>query len=80
MKQIPKERSYLAANIRFLRLQNHLTQTELANKLGVKQTTISECERGTREPKTIWLLNTICEQFEVGFDEILKEDLSDPKK
>ena len=43
--------SYLAANLRFLRKQKNITQTELAEQLDVQRTMISAYEDGRSEPK-----------------------------
>lgn len=70
------ERTNLAANIKYLRTRNRMTQRELAEKLGVRQTTVSEWEKGNREPDSIEMLKKVCNVFNVRFDEILDYDLS----
>lgn len=46
----------LASRIKQLRLEKELTQTELANILGVLRSAVSNWEKGLRVPKT----DTIC--------------------
>lgn len=36
--------------LRKFRKEHHLTQTELGDQVGVKQTTISQFEKGSRKP------------------------------
>jgi transcriptional regulator with XRE-family HTH domain len=60
--------SYLAANLRFLRKQKNITQTELAEQLDVQRTMISAYEDGRSEPKLATLL-TLCNLLEVGVEE-----------
>lgn len=71
-----KSRRYLAANIKFLRSQRFMNQKQLGDRLGVTQTTISEWENGNREPNSIWMLNKICELFEVSLDDLVNHDLT----
>lgn len=68
-------RKLFGANLRTLRKQNAMTQCELADRLGIKQTTISEWERLNRNPSTE-MLKDICKLFDVKLDEILNTDLS----
>lgn len=53
-----------------LRIEHHLTQTELANKLGLSFTTISMYERGQREPD-FETLEAIADYFNVDMDYLL---------
>lgn len=43
-------------NLIKLRKENNMSQSELANKLGVSQQTVSKYEKGTREPDIATLL------------------------
>ena len=53
-----------------------MNQKQLGKRLGVTQTTIAECENGNREPNSIWILNKICELFEVSLDDLVNHDLT----
>lgn len=74
------ERDILAYNIKFLRKKNRMTQTEVARKLGVRQTTVSEWEKGRSEPDSVALLKKICSLFDVTFDQILNEHIDNYEK
>ncbi|WP_304516358.1 XRE family transcriptional regulator [Cecembia rubra] len=64
----------LAKNIRYLRSQSQMTQTELAEKLGLQRTMISAYEDGRSEPR-LASLNIICQLFQVALDELLYHDI-----
>ena len=66
--------SYLAANLRFLRKQRNITQTDLAEQLDVQRTMISAYEDGRSEPKLTTLM-TLCELLDVGVEELLSHDI-----
>ena len=67
--------SYLADNIRYLRLKNDMTQEALALKLGKKSyTTIQKWESGVAEPP-IKIANQIAEIFGVSIDALTNTDL-----
>ena len=54
--------SILSRNIKEFRLAANLTQEELAEKVGVKQSQLCSFELGSREPKTavlVLLANTL---------------------
>ena len=56
--------------LRTLRKQNLLSQQELADKMGVSKQTISQYERGVREPDFA-SLEALCDIFNVSSDYIL---------
>lgn len=56
--------------IRKYRLDNNLTQEQLAAKLGVAKTTISMWESGDRKPD-IFMLKKIANLFGITTDELL---------
>lgn len=56
--------------LRALRKQNVLSQQELADKMGVTKQTISQYERGVREPD-FESLEALCDIFNVSSDYIL---------
>ena len=64
----------LAKNLRFLRTEKGLTQTDLAEKLGVQRTMISAYEDSRSEPK-LSALDIISELFAVSIDELLHHDI-----
>jgi len=59
----------ISNNIVYYRKKNGLTQSQLAEKLGVKTTTVSTWERGASSPD-IETLYDICKIFGVSLDEI----------
>lgn len=64
----------LAKNIRFLRAEKGMTQTDLSEKLGVQRTMISAYEDGRSEPK-LSALTVISELFELSLDDLLHRDI-----
>jgi transcriptional regulator with XRE-family HTH domain len=56
--------------IKNLRLQNKLTQKELANKVGVTHEWICKIERGKAKNITISLLNSIVDNLESNFNDL----------
>ena len=54
-----------------LRKNKHLTQAELAEKIGVSNKTISKWENGETYPETTQLI-AISNLFEITIDELLK--------
>lgn len=58
-------------NIRYLRKLNGWTQKELAERLGVGESTISQYENGHREPDTEMLLK-LAEAFDTTIDYLLR--------
>ena len=56
-----------------------MTQSELARQLGVRQTTVSEWEKGRSEPDSVSLLKQICSLFNVTFDQILDDHIDNYK-
>jgi DNA-binding transcriptional regulator YiaG len=76
-KQPPlKKNRWDAGNIQSLRRHLGLTQTEMSEKLGTRQQTISEWETGIYEPRgaSAKLLSIVAEQAR------FKYDASPPKK
>lgn len=65
-----KPETPIAINIQNLRKQNKLSQKELANILQVKQATISNWEKGTREPSIKDILK-IKQYFKTSTDYLL---------
>lgn len=65
---------FLASNLRYLRKQKGITQSELAEKLAVQRTMISAYEDGRSEPK-LGTLKSLCGILEVGIEELLDHDI-----
>lgn len=65
-------------NLIYLRKANNLTQSALADKLGIARTTLGDYERGKTEPN-FQMLNTISEMFEVDLDTLINTPLSGPQ-
>lgn len=57
----------LGVKIRNLRLQNKLSQEELAIKLDISQTSVSNIESGRTNPE-FGVMEKICDVFNVGLD------------
>lgn len=57
-------------NLKTLRLKKNLTQSELAVRLGVKESTICNYEKGTRHPN-ILVVRKLCEILECSPNELL---------
>lgn len=66
----------LGENILNLRKANHLSQEELAEKVGVTRQTISNWELGVTEP-TPKQLKILSEIFQISIDKLLDHDTSD---
>ncbi len=62
----------IAENIRFYRKQLHLTQVELAEKLGGTKSLVSNYENGYSTPD-IYTLCKLAEIFDVTLDELVEQ-------
>ncbi len=69
----------LGDKIKLYRENKNMTQSEVADILGVKAATISKYEAGTLEPN-IESLKKLADLFEVSIDELIKEDDFDISK
>lgn len=79
--EIAQEISHTAfsKNLRYLRKKNHMSQEDLANKLGYKSfTTIQKWESGVSEP-SVSMVKKIAELFSVTIDQITNDGLSSTK-
>lgn len=54
--------------IKRLREQHKLSQPELAHKLGIAQTTLSNIESGQTQKIDFALMDKICKEFDVDFN------------
>jgi DNA-binding XRE family transcriptional regulator len=66
--------SNISQNIKFLRKKWSLTQTQFAEKIGVKRPIIGAYEEGRAEPK-LTTLQTIATTFEVSIDALVSKEL-----
>ena len=62
-------RKIVGNNIRKYREMNYMSQTELANRIGVKQAAISLYENGDRDPSTE-MIYKICDTLQIDFNEL----------
>lgn len=63
----------LSQNIKFYRKKNRLNQTELGEKLGVTAQTISNWEKGKREPSVSDLIQ-LSNLFDITVDTLIGSD------
>ena len=63
----------VGTKIRRLRLQNKWSQEELAHKLNVAQTSVSNFESNKTIPDFL-VMQKVCEVFEVGFEYYIEEE------
>ena len=70
MKESSKVGSYLAANLKYLRNQNNLTQAQLAKRAGLPRSTVATLETGGGNP-TLSVLTGIAEGLQIRMDELL---------
>jgi transcriptional regulator with XRE-family HTH domain len=69
--------SIVSNNIKFLRKREHLTQEQLAQKIGIKRSLIGAYEEGRADPRLNNLLK-MSELFKVSVDTLISRDVSDP--
>lgn len=69
------QKNFFSKNLSFLRKEKNMTQSELANKINVDQTTIGRWEDGNREP-TVGNVANIADVFNVTIPDLLDKDLS----
>ena len=67
--------NFFASNIKFLRKQKGLTQSELADKIGINRPKIGSYEEGRAEPK-LGVIQQISHFYKVNIDDLLEKDLS----
>lgn len=71
--------NYFSVNLKFLRKQKGLNQTDFARKIGTNRPKIGSYEEGRAEPN-LETLQTISHFFKVCLDDLLEKDLSQNKK
>ena len=69
----------ISNNIKTQRLKHHLSQSQLAEKVGVTRQTVSSWERGASYPD-IYMLEKISSIFQIGIDELLYPHFSERRK
>lgn len=67
-------KNYFGKNLRYLRLSNNMTQTDLSDKLHTSHQSISNYERGQRFC-ALDMLVRVSELFDVSIDDLLKKKL-----
>lgn len=70
---------YIHTNIRYLRKEQRLTQSELADKLNIKRSVLGSYEEGRAEPKIINIDN-IAKYFGVTIESLVNTDLTISEK
>tara|TARA_R110002096_G_scaffold430622_2_gene644757 strand:+ start:3404 stop:4186 length:783 start_codon:yes stop_codon:yes gene_type:complete len=71
--------NYLAKNLKFLRKEKGLTQSDFALKIGINRPKVGSYEEGRAEP-TLETLQTISHFFKLRLDDLLEKDLSRKKQ
>ena len=66
----------VGTKIRKLRIQNKLSQPELASKLNISQTALSEIESGKTKKVDFLFMHKVCEVFNVGFEYFLEDSIT----
>jgi transcriptional regulator with XRE-family HTH domain len=66
---------YLSVNIKFLRKRKNRTQSDVANELDLKRSTLSGYENNVAEPDIATLIK-LSKYFRIPVDALLKEDLN----
>ena len=69
--------SIVSNNIKFLRKREHLTQEQLAQKIGIKRSLVGAYEEGRADPRLNNLLK-MSELFKVSVDTLISRDVSNP--
>lgn len=72
---VNRELTLVNKNLRFLRKEYGYTQSEFAQKIGVKRPSIGAYEENRAEPK-IATLRIIADMFNITMDELVNQDLS----
>jgi len=67
-------KTYIASNIKHLRVSRGITQEQLAKVCNKRNTAVGNWEKGIREPNAVDLAN-IANYFGVSIDDLVKKDL-----
>ena len=65
---------FLRLNIKHLRTLSGLTQSQLANILGVSRDNVASYERGTTPPVDV--IHVLVNHFHIKFNDLMEKDLS----
>ena len=60
----------ISKNLKILRMKNHMTQGELAKKLGISRSAVGNYENGTRTPD-LETIQSICKIFDITYNTLL---------
>lgn len=60
--------------LKHLRIQNNLTQADIAKAIGVSPATIGNYEQGTREPRNNEMWKKLADYFNISVDELMDKD------
>ena len=75
---MPSKLEKFGERIRELRKERGITSNEMATRLGISRNTLSNWERGTKEPHAVEMLEEMAKIFEVPLKYLLpKEERSD---
>lgn len=64
----------LAATLRMLREQEHMSIRELAEKIGINHSDLFRLENGTTQNPSVFLVNKIAKAFDFTVDELMNFD------
>lgn len=67
----------IANGLRSARLRAHMTQVEVAERLGIKQSSVSQWEQGRFQPK-VRLLPALADLYNCTIDELFEEGRENP--
>lgn len=62
------------AKLKQLRTERNLTQSDIANAIGVSPATIGNYEQGTREPRNNEMWQKLADYFNISVDELMDKD------
>lgn len=77
-KSIPQHQADLGERLKTLRKVAHLTQTQVADKLGIKKATVSAWETGRNMPDP-FALRQLAKMYGVSVDALLWDDSLSPE-
>ena len=60
--------------LKHLRIENNLTQADIAKAIGVSPATIGNYEQGTREPRNNEMWKKLADYFNISVDELMDKD------
>lgn len=60
--------------LKHLRIENNLTQADIAKAIGVSPATIGNYEQGTREPRNNEMWQKLADYFNISVDELMDKD------